>query len=41
MIIDATTPVSPDNRGNFSTPVRDLPEAKEWTKHLQSLIAAR
>lgn len=41
MITDATTPVSPDNRGNFSTPVRDLPEAKEWTKRLQSLIAAR
>ncbi|MCX4405376.1 MULTISPECIES: non-oxidative hydroxyarylic acid decarboxylases subunit C [unclassified Streptomyces] len=41
MIIDATTPVSPDNRGNFSTPVRDLPEAKEWTKRLQSLIATR
>lgn len=41
LIIDATTPVAPDNRGNFSTPVRDLPEAKEWTAKLQALLAAR
>lgn len=41
MIIDATTPVSPDNRGNFSTPVRDLPETKEWIGRLNALIAAR
>lgn len=41
MIIDATTPVSPDIRGNFSTPAQDLPETKEWVERLQSLIAAR
>jgi UbiD family decarboxylase len=41
MIIDATTPVSPDDRGNFSTPAKDLPETKEWIGRLQSLIAAR
>jgi UbiD family decarboxylase len=41
MIIDATTPVSPDNRGNFGAPVHDLPETKEWVGRLKSLIAAR
>lgn len=41
MIIDATTPVPPDDRGNFSTPVRDLPETGQWTARLRSLIAAR
>ncbi|GAA1937763.1 non-oxidative hydroxyarylic acid decarboxylases subunit C [Streptomyces durmitorensis] len=41
MIIDATTPVAPDVRGNFSTPAKDLPEAKEWAAKLQRLIAAR
>ncbi|WP_052862929.1 non-oxidative hydroxyarylic acid decarboxylases subunit C [Streptomyces niger] len=41
MIIDATTPVSPDNRGNFSTPVRDLPETKEWIGRLTSMLAKR
>ncbi|WP_405774178.1 non-oxidative hydroxyarylic acid decarboxylases subunit C [Streptomyces sp. NBC_00859] len=41
MIIDATTPVPPDDRGNFATPVKDLPETKEWTAKLQRLIAAR
>ena len=41
MIIDATTPVAPDRRGNFSTPAQDLPETKAWTSRLQSLLAAR
>ncbi|MCX5395553.1 non-oxidative hydroxyarylic acid decarboxylases subunit C [Streptomyces sp. NBC_00102] len=41
MIIDATTPVSPDVRGNFSTPAKDLPETQEWAAKLQKLIAAR
>lgn len=41
MIIDATTPVAPDVRGNFSTPAKDLPETAEWTARLQRLIAAR
>ncbi|WP_327657868.1 non-oxidative hydroxyarylic acid decarboxylases subunit C [Streptomyces sp. NBC_00483] len=41
MIIDATTPVAPDVRGNFSTPAKDLPETAEWAKRLQDMIAAR
>ncbi|MFD4555208.1 non-oxidative hydroxyarylic acid decarboxylases subunit C [Streptomyces sp. NPDC058469] len=41
MIIDATTPVAPDNRGHFDTPVRDLPETPEWADRLRALIAAR
>ncbi|MFJ5035039.1 non-oxidative vanillic acid decarboxylases subunit C [Streptomyces sp. NPDC088560] len=41
MIIDATTPVAPDVRGNFSTPAKDLPETAEWTIRLQHLIADR
>ncbi|MFF1839352.1 non-oxidative hydroxyarylic acid decarboxylases subunit C [Streptomyces sp. NPDC058231] len=41
MIIDATTPVAPDVRGNFSTPAKDLPETAEWVDRLRSLIAAR
>ncbi|QLJ00300.1 UbiD family decarboxylase [Streptomyces sp. NEAU-sy36] len=39
MIIDATTPVSPDNRGSFATPAKDLPETAEWAAKLQRLIA--
>ncbi|MET8468518.1 non-oxidative vanillic acid decarboxylases subunit C [Streptomyces sp. NPDC006422] len=41
MIIDATTPVSPDVRGNFSTPAKDLPETADWARRLQDMIAAR
>lgn len=41
MIIDATTPVAPDVRGNFSTPAKDLPETAEWAVRLQSLLATR
>ncbi|MEB8340673.1 non-oxidative hydroxyarylic acid decarboxylases subunit C [Streptomyces endophyticus] len=41
MIIDATTPVAPDVRGNFSTPAKDLPETAEWATRLQNMIAAR
>jgi 4-hydroxybenzoate decarboxylase len=41
LVIDATTPVSPDNRGNYGTPVRDLPEAAEWLTRLRNLAAAR
>ncbi len=41
MIIDATTPVAPDTRGNFSTPAKDLPETREWTVRLQRLLADR
>lgn len=39
MIIDATTPVKPDVRGNFGTPAQDLPEAAEWADRLRSMLA--
>ncbi|MDW6005003.1 non-oxidative hydroxyarylic acid decarboxylases subunit C [Vibrio mangrovi] len=38
LIIDATTPVAPDNRGNYSTSVKDLPETKEWISKLTRMI---
>ncbi|MER5388090.1 non-oxidative hydroxyarylic acid decarboxylases subunit C [Saccharopolyspora sp. NPDC002686] len=41
MIIDATTPVQPDVRGNFSTPTKDLPETATWADRLRSLLATR
>ncbi|MFF9705711.1 non-oxidative hydroxyarylic acid decarboxylases subunit C [Streptomyces griseofuscus] len=41
MIIDATTPVAPDVRGNFSTPAKDLPETRQWVTRIQNLMAAR
>ncbi|WP_332880996.1 non-oxidative hydroxyarylic acid decarboxylases subunit C [Streptomyces sp. NBC_00564] len=37
LIIDATTPVAPDDRGNYTTQVRDLPEAAAWLTKLQQL----
>ncbi len=33
LIIDATTPVAPDNRGHYSQPVVDLPETKAGLKN--------
>ncbi|MFI5607737.1 non-oxidative hydroxyarylic acid decarboxylases subunit C [Amycolatopsis sp. NPDC051903] len=39
MIIDATTPVAPDDRGHFSQPVRDLPETAAWLDKLRVLAA--
>ncbi|MEU0192132.1 non-oxidative hydroxyarylic acid decarboxylases subunit C [Streptomyces afghaniensis] len=41
LVIDATTPVEPDRRGNYSTQVHDLPEAAEWLTRLQRLSARR
>lgn len=41
LIIDATTPVAPDNRGNYGNQVRDLPEAGEWLARLTSMLAAQ
>ncbi|GHF48182.1 UbiD family decarboxylase [Amycolatopsis bartoniae] len=41
LIIDATTPVAPDNRGHYSQPVRDLPEAAAWLTRLQGMLAER
>jgi vanillate/4-hydroxybenzoate decarboxylase subunit C len=37
VIIDATTPVAPDNRGHYGNQVRDLPETGEWFTKLQQL----
>jgi UbiD family decarboxylase len=41
LIIDATTPASPDRRGNYGNQVRDLPEMGEWLTRLQQLAAHR
>ncbi|MCV5391569.1 phenolic acid decarboxylase subunit C, partial [Escherichia coli] len=41
LIIDATTPVAPDNRGHYSQPVVDLPETKAWAEKLTTMLAAR
>jgi len=41
LIIDATTPVSPDNRGNYGNQVHDLPEMNEWLDRLRQLTGAR
>lgn len=41
LIIDATTPVAPDNRGHFSQPVKDLPETAKWTEKLNQMMATR
>jgi vanillate/4-hydroxybenzoate decarboxylase subunit C len=39
LIIDATTPVDPDRRGNYSNQVHDLPEMVAWLTKLQALAA--
>lgn len=41
LIIDATTPVPPDNRGNYGGQVHDLPEARAWLGRLQNLMTAQ
>jgi vanillate/4-hydroxybenzoate decarboxylase subunit C len=41
LIIDATTPVSPDDRGNYGNQVRDLPEMNEWLTKLRQLNGTR
>lgn len=41
VVLDATTPVTPDVRGHFSQPVQDLPETNEWISKLTALRAAR
>jgi 4-hydroxybenzoate decarboxylase len=40
LIIDATTPVEPDNRGHYGQQVHDLPETAAWLTKLQGLIAS-
>jgi vanillate/4-hydroxybenzoate decarboxylase subunit C len=39
LIIDATTPIDPDKRGNYSNQVRDLTEMGAWITKLQALAA--
>lgn len=41
LVIDATTPVTPDTRGNYGLSVKDLPEAEAWVARLNSLIAKK
>ena len=41
LIIDATTPIAPDHRGNYDTQVHDLPEMGQWLTKLQQLAADR
>lgn len=41
LIIDATTPVAPDNRGHYSQPVCDLPETKARAEKLTAMLANR
>lgn len=41
LIIDATTPTEPDNRGNYGNQVHDLPEMGTWLTKLQKLAANR
>jgi UbiD family decarboxylase len=40
LIIDATTPVDPDNRGHYGQQIHDLPEAAGWLTKLQGLMAS-
>jgi vanillate/4-hydroxybenzoate decarboxylase subunit C len=41
LIIDATTPIEPDRRGNYENQVRDLPEMGQWLTRLQQLATNR
>lgn len=41
MILDATTPVAPDDRGHFGQPVSDLPETGEWLTKLREMLGNR
>ncbi|MGQ4596825.1 non-oxidative hydroxyarylic acid decarboxylases subunit C [Nocardia sp. R6R-6] len=41
LIIDATTPVGADKRGNYHNQVSDLPEMTEWLTKLQKMTANR
>jgi len=41
VVLDATTPVTPDDRGHFSQPSRDLPEARNWISRLTTMVASQ
>lgn len=38
LIIDATTPVAPEQRGHFNQPVNDLPQMHDWLAKLTTLF---
>jgi UbiD family decarboxylase len=38
LVIDATTPTAPDDRGRYGMPVSDLPEAGPWLDKLRSMM---
>lgn len=38
LIIDATTPVAPDQRGHFHQPVNDLTQMPDWLTKLTRLF---
>lgn len=41
LIIDATTPVAPDARGQHSQQVREVPESKVWLEKLRAMLSVR
>ncbi len=41
LVIDATTPVAPDDRGHYGQPVSDLPETPDWVAKLRGMLAQR
>jgi len=41
LVIDATTPVTPDSRGDYGQTVHDLPETAEWVTRLTAMLSAR
>lgn len=38
VVIDATTPLDPDNHGHYSQELRNPPKTDEWVKNLQDMI---
>jgi hypothetical protein len=38
MILDAATPVPPDDHGDYSMQIKDPPEAQDWLPKLQELM---
>jgi 3-polyprenyl-4-hydroxybenzoate decarboxylase len=41
LVIDATTPVSPDDPGHCGQPMTDLPDTPKWVRELSDMLAAR
>jgi hypothetical protein len=38
MVIDATTPVPPDTRGNFGEELSDPPTTDQWRQKLRTML---